>query len=79
MYLKVKFRCDCGCVSEFDGSTTASRIYCPNCGHSLPDEDSTKVLTALKSVHALSEKYDDFPVKTLQFVTSPLESVFGKE
>ena len=73
MYLKVKFRCNCGCVSEYDGSTTADHIYCPSCGASLPDEDSTKVLTALKSVHALPERYDGNPFPALRFVTDPLE------
>lgn len=79
MYLKVKFRCACGCVAEYDGDTTADHIFCPNCGCSLPDEDSAKVLTALKSIHSLSEKYDEFPMPTLTFVTSPLESFLGNQ
>lgn len=79
MFLKVKFRCNCGCVSEYDGSTTADHIYCPSCGNSLPDEDSTKVLTALKSVNSLPEKYDEFPMPTLRFSTDQLESFLGNQ
>lgn len=73
MYLKVKYRCDCGCVSEFDGSTSATRIFCANCGNSLPDEDSAKILAALKNAHAIPECYDGNPFPTLMFVTDPSE------
>lgn len=75
MFLKVKFSCDCGCVSEYDNETTAKKIYCPNCGNELCSDISEKLLLVLRTANEIPED-DLFPAKPrLEFVTSPWEAV----
>ena len=74
MYIKVRFRCKCGCINEFSNETTATKIYCANCGKSLPERDSTVVLTILHSMNELPDDYESvFNQTNLQFITSPWE------
>ncbi len=76
MFMKVRFKCDCGCKSEFNSDTTATRIFCPNCGNELPEADSEKVLSILRNTKDLSDDYSGlFAQKTLEFVTSQWEGV----
>lgn len=76
MYIKVKFKCACGCLTEFNNETTATRIFCPNCGNELPESDSEKVLAILRNTMELSDDYSNpFSQQSLEFVTSQWEGV----
>ena len=70
MFLKIRFRCDCGCVSEFDEKISTNSITCPNCGKPLPDEVSQKLLNILHNANGIDEKYSEAPLPKLEFVTS---------
>lgn len=67
MYLGLKFRCECGCVSEFNSSTNATKVSCSNCGAVLPQEISEHLLAMLRHANAISDQYTDgfFPTLTL--------------
>lgn len=79
MYLKAKFRCDCGCVSEFDSQTTAEKIYCSNCGADLQPDISEKVLLLLRTMREIPEDYSRALKPALEFVTSPWEELLENQ
>lgn len=72
MFMKVRYTCKCGCVSEYCDKTTSGVISCANCGNQLNSEDSKRVLIALKAVGGLPDN-DAFSVEKLEFIVSPLE------
>lgn len=75
MYLKVKFRCDCGCTSEFDNETIANKICCPNCGNELKRDVSEKVLLLLRTMNEIPEDSWFSAKPKLEFITSSWEAV----
>lgn len=71
MYMKAKYRCSCGCVSEFDNNTSATSIVCPNCGSKLQADISDKVLLLLRTMNEIPEPNAFSSEAALAFVTSP--------
>lgn len=69
MYLGLKFRCECGCVSEFNSSTTADIISCPNCGSALPQDVSDHLLAMLHHANAIPENFSGGFFPTLQLLS----------
>lgn len=79
MYLKVKVRCECGCLSEFDNQTTANKICCSNYGNEMQPDISEKVLLLLHTMNEIPE-FDSSPAQPkLEFVTSELAELLENQ
>ena len=70
MFLGLKFRCECGCISEYNSDTTADKISCPNCGAVLPQDVSENLLAMLHHAKAISESYSDGFFPTLELISA---------
>lgn len=71
MYLGIRYRCNCGCTSEFNSDTTAAEITCPNCGVALPPDVSEKLLSMLHNAKEIPEEFSEALFPKLTFITSP--------
>lgn len=75
MYMKVKYWCPCGCVSEFSNNTSATSIVCPNCGKELQKDISDKVVLLLHTMNEIPEPNAFTSDARVEFVTSPWEDM----
>lgn len=75
MYLLAKYKCECGCVSEYLSDTTATKIVCPNCGKPAEKELNDSILEVLRAMKRVPES-DSFSLfQQVTFETDPFQKI----